>query len=246
VAWLSAPGETVGPASMRKGGGGNPWLCVKPAEISPSAAGLRPADSRGRLSPQVKLLDGGRTLIDFQERFSRSVMRHRSQTMSHPILLYDGVCGLCNRLVQFILRRDPAGVFRFVSLQSAVAGRLLERHGVEGSELDTVYVVVDAELPEERLLGRSDAVIFILRQLGRADHRSAGQARAAVPTQATATPTPTTGASVWSVAAVLLSLIPRVIRDWGYGMIARNRYRMFGRYDTCPMPSEETRDRFLG
>jgi predicted DCC family thiol-disulfide oxidoreductase YuxK len=158
--------------------------------------------------------------------------------MSHPILLYDGVCGLCNRLVRFVLRRDPAGVFRFASLQSAVAGKVLTRHGVAASELDTVYVVVDAQLPGERLLARSDAVIFILTQLGRAELRPAGQQRAAVPTQATAT--------IWRVGAVLLSILPRAIRDWGYGMIARNRYRMFGRYDTCPMPSEETRDRFLG
>ncbi len=168
--------------------------------------------------------------------------------MSHDILLYDGVCGLCNRLVQFILRRDPAGMFRFASLQSAEAERVLARHGVGASQLETVYVVVDAELPEERLLARSDAVIFILRQLGKAELRSAGQPRAAVPTpaKATPTPTPTTGTTVWRVGAVLLNITPRVIRDWGYGMIARNRYRMFGRYDTCPMPSEETRDRFLG
>lgn len=169
-----------------------------------------------------------------------------SVTMSHTILLYDGVCGLCNRLVQFILRRDPAGVFRFASLQSAVAERVLARHGVGARQLETVYVLVDAELPEERLLAQSDAVIFILRQLGRAELRSAGPPRAAVPTQAKATPTPTTGTTVWRVGAVLLNMTPRVIRDWGYGMIARNRYRMFGRYDTCPMPSEETRDRFLG
>jgi predicted DCC family thiol-disulfide oxidoreductase YuxK len=171
--------------------------------------------------------------------------------MSHPILLYDGVCGLCNRLVQFILRRDPAGIFRFASLQGAVAGRVLARHGVEASELDTVYVVVDAERLDEQLLGRSDAVIFILRQLGRAELRSTGQPRAAVPTQARPTPTPTptptpiNRPTIWQLCAVLLRIVPRVIRDWGYGMIARNRYRMFGRYDTCPMPSKQTRDRFL-
>lgn len=164
--------------------------------------------------------------------------------MSHAILLYDGVCGLCNRLVQFILRRDAAGMFRFASLQSAVAERALARHGVGASQLETVYVVVDAELPEERLLARSDAVIFILRQLGSAELRPAGQPRAAIPTPAKATPT--SGTTIWRVGAVLLNLTPRVIRDWGYGMIARNRYRMFGRYDTCPMPSEQTRDRFLG
>jgi predicted DCC family thiol-disulfide oxidoreductase YuxK len=158
--------------------------------------------------------------------------------MSHPVLLYDGVCGLCNRMVQFVLRRDPAGVFRFASLQSAVGERVLARNGVSASELDTVYLVVDVDLPEERLLGRSDAVIFILRELGGAELCSAGQPRAAASTKAMAT--------VWRVCAVLLSIVPRAIRDWGYGVIARNRYRMFGRYDTCPMPSEETRDRFLG
>ena len=49
--------------------------------------------------------------------------------MPHPILLYDGVCRLCNRMNQFVLRRDPEGIFRFASLQSALAGRILARAG---------------------------------------------------------------------------------------------------------------------
>ena len=53
--------------------------------------------------------------------------------MTHPILLYDGVCGLCNRLNQFVLRRDPAGIFRFASLQSALAARILSRRGADAS-----------------------------------------------------------------------------------------------------------------
>ena len=63
--------------------------------------------------------------------------------MSHPILLYDGVCGLCNRFVQFILRRDRDAVFRFAALQSAFAATILARHGANPSALDTVYVVVN-------------------------------------------------------------------------------------------------------
>src|SRR3981189_842412 len=114
--------------------------------------------------------------------------------MPHPIILYDGVCGLCNRVNQFVLRRDPEGVFRFASLQSAVAGRILARHGANPEDLDTVYVVVDYELPEERLVPRADAVIFILKQLGAAELRSSGQPRAAVPT-------PTQGsARIWRLA----------------------------------------------
>ena|SRR5579863_7866363 len=164
-----------------------------------------------------------------------------ADSVAHPILLYDGVCGLCNRLVQFILRRDPGGVFRFASLQSAMAGRILARHGADAGDLDTVYVVVNCDQAGEELLPRSDAVVFILRHLGAASPRSAGRANAPVPTQTTATP----GSAFWRVSGFLLQGVPRTVRDWGYGVVARNRYRVFGRYDTCPVPSEDTRSRFL-
>lgn len=172
-----------------------------------------------------------------------------SGSVAHPILLYDGVCGLCNRLVQFVLRRDRAGWFRFASLQSALAGRILARHGADARDLDTVYVVVDYEQADERVLNRSDAVVFILRQLGAAELRSArlgsfdfAQDRLRPePTQATPTP----GSSFWRLAGSALELIPRRLRDWAYGVVARRRYQVFGRYDTCPLPTEETRSRFL-
>lgn len=79
---------------------------------------------------------------------------------SHPILLYDGIWGLCNRFVQFLLRRDHAEVFRFAALQSPLAAQILHRHGASATHLDTVYVVVDPQQTGERLLGRSDAAIF--------------------------------------------------------------------------------------
>jgi predicted DCC family thiol-disulfide oxidoreductase YuxK len=137
--------------------------------------------------------------------------------MPHSILLYDGVCGLCNRLVQFVLRRDPEGVFRFASLQSGLAGRILSRHGADARDLESVYVVVNCDQADERLLARSDAVIFILRQPG----------------------------AFWRVLGTLMRLIPRPVRNWGYGVVARYRYRVFGRYDTCPIPSAESRSRFF-
>jgi predicted DCC family thiol-disulfide oxidoreductase YuxK len=141
-----------------------------------------------------------------------------SEPVAHPILLYDGVCGLCNRLVQFVLRRDPAGMVRFAALQSELATRILTRHGADARDLDTVYVVVNYELSDENLLSLSDAVIFILQHLGAADLRGAGR---------------------------VLQVVPRPLREWGYRLVARNRYRIFGRYDTCPMPTEEFRSRFL-
>lgn len=147
--------------------------------------------------------------------------------MEHPILLYDGVCGLCNRMVQFILRRDRDGIFRFASLQRALASRVLTRHGASAADLDTVYVVVPVDPTKaslsgegrqaEVLLARSDAVLFVLRRLG----------------------------GVWRFGALLLQLLPRALRDSGYRLIATNRYRIFGRYDTCLMPTEASRARFL-
>ena len=92
----------------------------------------------------------------------------------HPVVLYDGVCGLCNRLVRFILRRDPAGLFQFASLQSALAAGILARHGADAGDLDTVYVVVNRGRGAEELLARSEAAIFILMHLGAAELRSAG------------------------------------------------------------------------
>lgn len=165
--------------------------------------------------------------------------------MPRPILLYDGVCGLCNRLVQFILRHDPCGGFRFASLQSETATRILERHGVDAQDLDTVYVVVNYGRTDEEILPRSDAVIFMLRHLGAAEPSSGRPDQKTGSTAAKAPTAPPPGLKRWRFAAYLLQIVPRPIRDWGYRVVASNRYRIFGRYDTCPIPSEQTRARFL-
>ena len=133
---------------------------------------------------------------------------------ANPVLLYDGVCGLCNRLVQFVLKRDRHAHFRFASLQSDYAARILQRHGLDPHDLDTLYVV---EEPGEQLLTRSDAVIFILRELG----------------------------GFWRAVAVALSIFPKSLRDWGYDIVSRHRYRIFGKYETCKLPEQKYQDRFL-
>src|ERR1700690_3216672 len=86
--------------------------------------------------------------------------------MPNPILLYDGVCGLCNRLVQFILHRDPTAIFRFASLQSPLAASILQRYNVNPTGLDTVYVIINRDAPTETPRSRSDAVLFVLNKLG--------------------------------------------------------------------------------
>jgi predicted DCC family thiol-disulfide oxidoreductase YuxK len=133
---------------------------------------------------------------------------------ANPILLYDGVCGLCNRLVQFVIRRDPNAHFRFASLQSDYAARVLRPRGLDPRDLNTIYVVEESTGP---LAQRSDAVIFILRKLG----------------------------GFWTAVALALRIFPKPLRDWGYGVLARQRYRVFGKFETCLLPETQYQDRFL-
>ena len=135
----------------------------------------------------------------------------------NPILLYDGVCGLCNRFVRFMLRHDRRDVFHFASLQSPLAARILERHGASTATLDTVYVVADPEQPSERLYARSDAVAYVLRELG----------------------------GGWRLLGHLWKFLPLPLRDAAYNLIARNRYRIFGKLDACPLPEPRDRHKFL-
>jgi len=136
--------------------------------------------------------------------------------MDHAIVLYDGVCGLCNRLVQFVLKRDVNDRFHFASLQSEFASSLLRKYEFDPKDLDTVYVVVNHCGPTERPLARSDAILYILQQLG----------------------------GVWKIA-LIGKLLPKFFRDALYNLVARNRYRVFGRRESCMLPPEKHRHKFL-
>ncbi len=132
------------------------------------------------------------------------------------IVLYDGVCGLCNRLVRFLLRFDRRNCFRYAALQSDFAGQVLQKHGLNPRDLDSVTVITNYGLPSERAFTKSDAVMRAAWDLGGA----------------------------WRIAETG-RVIPRAIRDWFYDRIARNRYRIFGKYDSCPIPRPEHRSNFI-
>jgi len=137
-------------------------------------------------------------------------------TGSNTLVLYDGVCGLCNGLNQFLLNRDPDDHFRFASLQSEFAASLLKRHEINALDLDTVYVVADYGHAGQRLLARSDAILHVMSRLG----------------------------GVWGLFSVGRAL-PKSLRDALYKMVARNRYSIFGKYEVCLMPEERYRKKFL-
>jgi predicted DCC family thiol-disulfide oxidoreductase YuxK len=136
--------------------------------------------------------------------------------MSGPVLLYDGLCGLCDRSVQFVLRHDRRGVIRFATLQGEYARGVLARHpGLAGVD-SLVFVETDPATGEERVATRSTGTLRIARYLG----------------------------GPWPLARVF-SLVPRFLRDAAYDLVARTRFRLFGRLDRCRVPEPAQRARFI-
>jgi predicted DCC family thiol-disulfide oxidoreductase YuxK len=134
------------------------------------------------------------------------------------LLLYDGVCALCNGVVKLLLRHDKLDKLRYAPMQSALGCEILARFG-EHSFPDGVVLITDVLRSTERRYRRSDAVAAALQLLD-------------------TTP--------WGLLGKALALVPRRLREWGYGVVARLRYRVFGRYTGCPVPLPNQRSRLLG
>ncbi|MXZ76439.1 MAG: DUF393 domain-containing protein [Gemmatimonadetes bacterium] len=146
------------------------------------------------------------------------------------MLFFDGVCGLCNRFVDFMLRTDSQHRFRFAPLQGETARRLLgveDEAGDDEPDDPTSRDSQAGDLPSDEprsfifldtdgRFEQSDAVLHAMARLGGA----------------------------WRLIAVLY-VFPRPLRDCVYRTVARNRYRWFGRRDACRLPTPEERGRFL-
>lgn len=154
-----------------------------------------------------------------------SEMKEAPATVALPlVLLYDGTCGLCARSVQWVLEHDQGprrgDTLRFAPLQGDTAAPVLARHKIAPHPdrgFDSLILVRDLGGPRERILTHSDAAIGIGRYLG----------------------------ARWAPLARLAGLIPRGLRDLGYALVARNRFRMFGTVDACRIPKAGERKRFL-
>lgn len=135
---------------------------------------------------------------------------------SELVMLYDGVCGLCNRSVQTILRADKRGTLRFAPLQSDYGKAAIARHAVLRDVDSVVLLEKSSDGKDERVFVRSDAGLRIASYLGGA----------------------------WKLFQVF-RLLPRPVRDFFYDTMARYRYKFFGKHDACLLPSPEVRSRFL-
>ena len=127
------------------------------------------------------------------------------------ILLFDGVCNLCNGLVRFIIKRDRTGKFKFASLQSEIGQQWLKRFGLAKNEFESFVLIQD-----DKYYLKSAAALKVLRELG----------------------------GVWKLFYVFI-LIPRPVRDFMYNLIAKSRYKIFGKRDVCMIPTPELKERFL-
>ncbi len=127
------------------------------------------------------------------------------------VVLFDGVCKLCNGWAKFLIRHDRAQRVRLASVQSPAGQALLAWAGLPLQQFDTMAVIRD-----RHYWVRSEAILEVVALLP----------------------------WVWRPLK-LLRYIPRVLRDWAYDRIALNRYRLFGKYDVCLLPSPDHERRFL-
>jgi len=127
------------------------------------------------------------------------------------IILFDGVCNLCNSSVQFIIKRDKKKRFLFTSLQSDASRDILLQFQLKNSELDSILLIENGKIYQ-----KSDAILKIVRHLD----------------------------GLWKMSYGFI-IIPKFIRDFVYIIIAKNRYRWFGKREVCMIPTKELQMRFL-
>jgi predicted DCC family thiol-disulfide oxidoreductase YuxK len=131
--------------------------------------------------------------------------------MINNLVLFDGVCSLCNGSVDLIVRNENGNALKFASLQSDLGKEVIKKSGLENVPDSILFY------SEGTLYAESDAVLRVVKFLK-------------MPYK-------------W---LVVFRVMPRMIRDGMYRLIARNRYRWFGKRDTCRVPTAQEREKILG
>ncbi len=140
------------------------------------------------------------------------------ESEKQPILLYDGSCGLCARSVQFVLGHEHGSRgLRFATLQGEHGRRALASEPTLAGVDSVIWLEPASDGRPARVLVRSEAVLAVMRHLG----------------------------GPWKLLAAVGRVVPRISRDTLYRIVARYRYRVFGREQACLLPTPEQRARFL-
>jgi len=128
------------------------------------------------------------------------------------IILFDGVCNLCNNFVQYVIKRDKKDVFRFVALQSDLGVKILKHIGVNPQETDSIILYE----PGIAYYYKSTAAIEIARHLGG-----------------------------FVSLGIIFKIIPAALRNPIYDYVAKNRYKWYGKKESCMIPTPELKAKFL-
>jgi predicted DCC family thiol-disulfide oxidoreductase YuxK len=132
-------------------------------------------------------------------------------TYQNPIILFDGVCNLCNSTVQFVIKNDTKKIFRFASLQSSFGQNILQQHQLNTKELSSLVV-----LEKDFIYTKSTGALHIAQKLKFPFNLLYG-----------------------------LIIVPPFIRNAVYKFVAKNRYKWFGKTETCWVPTPELKTLFL-
>jgi predicted DCC family thiol-disulfide oxidoreductase YuxK len=139
------------------------------------------------------------------------------------IVLFDGVCNVCDASVQFIIEHDPKAYFKFAPLQSDAGRELAAKFGLSAAVAnvgtsDNGLIPIDSVIliEDDKVYTHSSAALRIASELEGA----------------------------WSWLRVL-GIVPAFVRDWAYKLFARYRYRFFGQKESCMIPTPDVRARFL-
>ena len=128
------------------------------------------------------------------------------------IILFDGVCNLCDSAVQYIIKHDKKDIFRFVALQSELGISICKYLGISFSKMDSI-ILYD---PGTAYFYKSSAVIEIGNELG----------------------------GMYSLISVF-KILPEKLRNYIYDYIAKNRYKWYGKKESCMIPTPELKAKFL-
>ncbi len=128
------------------------------------------------------------------------------------IILFDGVCNLCNGVIQFVIKRDKKDTFRYAALQSEIGAQLIAERAIDTTKVDSIILIE----PGVAYFTKSDAALEISKSFG----------------------------GGWKLLSIS-TWIPKSFRDVVYDLIARNRYKLFGRKDACMIPTPELQAKFL-
>ena len=135
------------------------------------------------------------------------------EDLTKQIILFDGCCNLCNKVVQFIIQRDPNEGFQFASLQSDFGQHFLRQNGLDQTNFDTFILIQK----NGKYLSQSSAALTVAKDLE---------------------------GGYWRYLYYFKALPPS-FRDFCYGIISKNRYRLFGQQKSCWLPSPNLQSRFL-